>query len=100
MGRGIYNYSEIGKLNKALLHRPGAELEALTPDTLKKMLFEDIPFLKVSKKEHDDFAQLLRDNGVQVMYYVDEAAKALADPEVRRQFFDDLFDLSKISVSS
>lgn len=97
MGRGIYNYSEIGKLNKALLHRPGAELEALTPDTLKKMLFEDIPFLKVSKKEHDDFAQLLRDNGVQVMYYVDEAAKALADPEVRGQFFDDLFDLSKIT---
>ena len=79
MARGIYNYSEIGKLNRALLHRPGAELEALTPDTLQKMLFEDIPFLSVSKREHDDFAKLLKDNGVQVMYYVDEAAKALAD---------------------
>ena len=97
MGRGIYNYSEIGKLNKALLHRPGAELEALTPDTLGKLLFEDIPFLSVSKKEHDDFAKLLEKNGVQVLYYVDEAAKALKDPEVRRQFLDEMMDLSKIT---
>ena len=27
---GIHNFSEIGKLNKVLLHRPGKELEALT----------------------------------------------------------------------
>ena len=39
MPKGIYNYSEIGKLKKVLLHRPGAELEALTPDTLGDMLF-------------------------------------------------------------
>ena len=26
---GIHNFSEIGKLNKVLLHRPGKELEAL-----------------------------------------------------------------------
>ena len=27
---GIHNFSEIGKLNKVLLHRPGKELEALS----------------------------------------------------------------------
>ena len=27
---GIHNFSEIGKLNKVLLHRPDKELEALT----------------------------------------------------------------------
>ena len=31
---GIHNFSEIGKLNKVLLHRPGLELEALTPTTV------------------------------------------------------------------
>ena len=63
---GIYNFSEIGKLNKVLLHRPGEELEALTPDTLERLLFDDIPYLKVAQQEHDAFAQVLRDNGVEV----------------------------------
>ena len=48
MYQGIHNFSEIGKLKKVLLHRPGAELEALTPDTLGKLLFDDIPFLTVA----------------------------------------------------
>ena len=34
---GIHNFSEIGKLNKVLLHRPGKELEALTPATLERL---------------------------------------------------------------
>ena len=35
MKSGIYNYSEIGKLNRVLLHRPGREIEALTPATMQ-----------------------------------------------------------------
>ena len=31
---GIHNTSEIGRLKKVLLHRPGAELENLMPDYL------------------------------------------------------------------
>ena len=65
MSKGINNFSEIGKLQKVLLHRPGAELEALTPDTLGKLLFEDIPFLSVAQREHDAFADTLRANGVE-----------------------------------
>ena len=37
--------SEIGTLKKVLLHRPGNELLNLTPDTLSRLLFDDIPFL-------------------------------------------------------
>ena len=64
---GIHNYSEIGKLNKVLLHRPGLELEALTPSTMERLLFDDIPFLKVAQQEHDRFAEVLRENGVEVV---------------------------------
>ena len=35
--------SEIGTLKKVLLHRPGNELLNLTPDTLGRLLFDDIP---------------------------------------------------------
>lgn len=47
---GIHNFSEIGKLNKVLLHRPGKELEALTPATLERLLFDDVPYLKIAQE--------------------------------------------------
>ena len=50
--------SEIKTLRKVLLHRPGAELLHLTPDTLDELLFDDIPFLKVAQAEHDAFAKI------------------------------------------
>ena len=58
-------YSEIGKLKTVLLHRPGKELENLTPDLLERLLFGDIPYLKVAQQEHDAFAKTLTDNGVE-----------------------------------
>ena len=66
--KGIHVTSEIKPLKKVLLHRPGKELLNLTPDTLQELLFDDIPFLKVAQEEHDAFAQVLRDNGVEVVY--------------------------------
>ena len=97
MAKGIHNFSEIGKLNKVLLHRPGEELEALTPSTIERLLFDDIPFLKVAQEEHDKFANTLRDNGVEVVYYVEEAGKAMSNPEVRIQFVNEFLNLSKIN---
>ena len=94
---GIHNFSEIGKLNKVLLHRPGLELEALTPATIERLLFDDIPYLKIAQEEHDKFAQVLRDNGVEVVYYVSEAAKAMANPEIQIQFVNEFLNLSKIN---
>ena len=67
----IHVTSEIGNLRKVLLHRPGNELLNLTPDTLSQLLFDDIPFLPDAQKEHDAFAQALRDNGVEVVYLED-----------------------------
>lgn len=78
---GVNVKSEIGSLKKVILHRPGKELLNLTPDTLERLLFDDIPFLKVAQQEHDAFAQALRDNGVQVMYLEDLMADVLRENE-------------------
>ena len=86
MRPGIHNYSEIGKLNKVLLHRIDYEVEGLVPENFARLLFDDIPYLKIAQQEHDAFAQVLRDNGVEVVYYVDETAKALANPEIKSEF--------------
>ena len=74
----IHVTSEIGKLKKVLLHRPGNELLNLTPDTLERLLFDDIPFLPDAQKEHDAFAKALRDNGVEVVYLEDLMSEVLS----------------------
>lgn len=79
--------SEINTLKKVLLHRPGKELLNLTPDSLERLLFDDVPFLKVAQQEHDAFAQILRDNGVEVVYLEDLVAETLdTSHELKVQF--------------
>lgn len=84
---GICVKSEIAPLKKVLLHRPGAELLKLTPKRLGELLFDDIPFLKVARREHDAFAALLRENGVEVVYLEDLMSEVLAlHPELTASF--------------
>ena len=75
--KSINNYSEIAPLKTVLLHRPGKEFENLTPNTLQRLLFDDIPYLKIAQEEHDKFAETLRNEGVEVVYLVDLVAEAL-----------------------
>ncbi len=85
--KGIKVRSEIKPLKKVLLHRPGRELLNLTPDTLGDLLFDDIPFLKVAQEEHDAFAKILRDNGVEVVYLEDLMTEVLdLHPELVKPF--------------
>ena len=79
--------SEIGKLKKVILHRPGKELEHLVPGDLERLLFEDIPYLERARKEHDLFADILRAQGTEVLYLEDMAAEVLKlDIEIKKQF--------------
>lgn len=96
MKSGINNYSEIGKLNKVLLHRIGGEIEGLVPDNFERLLFDDIPYLEVAQHEHDMFADLLRENDVEVVYYTDETVKALKDRVVRERFVKKFIEESHI----
>ena len=97
---GVNVKSEIKPLKKVLLHRPGKELLNLTPNTLEELLFDDIPFLPVAQEEHDAFAKILRDEGVEVVYLEDLMAEVLdAKPELRQQFLDQwIYELSLIHI--
>jgi len=93
-------FSEIGKLKTVLLHRPGKELENLTPDLLERLLFDDIPYLKVAQEEHDAFAETLRKQGVEVLYIKDMVIEALAHhPEVKTHFVNTFLEESLIKSS-
>ena len=80
-------YSEIGKLKTVLLHEPGEELHNLTPKHLDDLLFDDIPWLPLAKKEHQKFAQTFIDAGIKVVYLVDLVVEALdTDEGLKDQF--------------
>lgn len=85
----IHVNSEIGKLKKVVLHRPGKELENLMPDYLERLLFDDIPFLDEAQREHDRFAEVLRENGAEVLYLEQLVTEALEHADVKEQFVDE-----------
>ena len=89
----IHVTSEIGPLRRVLLQRPGRELEHLSPETMEQLLFDDIPFLHRAQEEHDRFAEILRENGAQVVYLDDLTAEVLShEPSLREPFIQDVIE--------
>lgn len=88
--------SEIGELKTVCVHEPGNELLHLTPDWLDDLLFDDIPWLKKAKEEHQIFQQTLRDEGIEVIKLVDLVAEALSNEEIKSDFILDFLDESMI----
>lgn len=96
---GIFVSSEIGPLTKVLLQRPGRELEHLSPETMEQLLFDDIPFLHRAQEEHDRFAEILRENGAQVVYLDDLTAEVLSrEPSLREPFIQDVIERAGASA--
>ena len=81
----IYIKSEVGRLKKVLLHRPGRELENLMPDYLARQLFDDIPYLVTAQQEHDAFAKTLEDCGVEVLYLENVLLEAIESGKAREE---------------
>ena len=94
----VHITSEIGPLRSVILRRPGAEVENITPDLMDRLLFDDIPYLPEAQKEHDAFAQTLRDAGAEVLYLEDLTAQALADDTARGKFIDQILAESHYRV--
>ncbi|GAW99384.1 arginine deiminase [Secundilactobacillus mixtipabuli] len=92
MTKPIHVTSEIGKLDVVMLKRPGAEVENFTPEMMPRLLFDDIPYLPIAQKEHDNFADTLRENGVEVLYLEKLVVEALdaGGSELKASFLDQM----------
>ena len=92
----LYVGSEVGRLRRVLLHRPGLELKRLTPSNKDDLLFDDVLWVKVAADEHDAFAGVLRDRGVEVLYLQDLLADVLEDVAVRAEMLHHTFELAVV----
>ncbi|WP_067449721.1 arginine deiminase [Nocardia alba] len=70
--------SEVGRLRTVLLHRPGPELRRLTPSNNDQLLFDGIPWVERAQAEHDAFATVLRDRGVEVLLLAELLTETLS----------------------
>src|SRR6476469_2587821 len=76
--------SEVGTLQRVMLHRPGNELKRLTSTNKDDLLFDDVLWVKRARQEHDAFADTLAERGVEVLYLHDLLAQTLGIPAARR----------------
>src|SRR4051794_11417250 len=75
--------SEVGRLSAVLLHRPGPELQRLTPRNNDKLLFDGIPWVSRAQEEHDAFADALRSREIEVLYLTELLVETLAGEDAR-----------------
>lgn len=71
-------HSEVGKLRKVLVHRPGLEHSRLTPANAEDLLFDDVLWVHQAKKEHDNFVELMRERDIEVFLAETLLTEALA----------------------
>ena len=76
-------HSEVGRLRRVMVHRPGLEHTRLTPSNAEELLFDDVIWVARAKAEHDMFAEVMRDRGIEVFHTEQLLAEALAQPGVR-----------------
>jgi arginine deiminase len=75
--------SEVGTLKKVLLHRPGAEVENMTPKDAQRALYSDILNLNIAKEEYKQLEGVL--SKVSEVVYVQDLLKKVLDNELERQ---------------
>jgi len=98
ISQSISVYNEIGKLKSVLLHCPGDEVENIVPDYLRRLLFDEIVYLEQARREHNQFADILRNEGVEIVYLTDLMADVLEDPKIREEFLKEFMNEGKVTT--
>ncbi len=92
-------YSEVGKLRKVIVHRPGQEMRRLTPSNCQELLFDDVIWTRKARQDHDTFVDLMREEaGVKVMRVHELLEDVVANPEGRAYILDRKLTANEVGV--
>ncbi len=80
--------SEVGRLRRVIVHRPGLELRRLTPENRTELLFDEVVWVERAAEEHDVLTRALRERGVEVLTLLDLLAETLERPEARAEVLE------------
>ncbi len=81
-------HSEVGQLRKVLVCAPGRAHQRLTPSNCDGLLFDDVLWVDVAKRDHFDFMTKMRDRGIEVVEMHNLLAETVAIPEAKKWILD------------
>ena len=81
-------HSEVGRLRKVLVCRPGLAHRRLTPTNSADLLFDDVMWVGQAARDHADFVTKLETHGVEVVELHDVLAETMAIPGARDWLLD------------
>jgi arginine deiminase len=81
-------YSEVGKLRKVLVCSPGLAHSRLTPSNCDELLFDDVLWVEMAKRDHADFVIKMRDRGIDVIELHDILTETLEIPDAKKWILD------------
>ena len=87
MSKGLNVHSEIGALKKVCVHRPGLDLVNMKAEDFERAWIHDAFYLEYAQREHDEFTNLLRGAGAEVVYMEDLLAETFDQVEGSRAEF-------------
>lgn len=73
-------YSEVGRLRKVIVCRPGLAQMRLTPANCNALLFDDVMWVAQAKNDHYAFTSAMVERGVEVLDLHDLLAQTLENP--------------------
>ena len=81
-------HSEVGQLRKVMVCAPGRAHQRLTPSNCDALLFDDVLWVDVAKRDHFDFTTKMRDRGIEVVEMHNLLAETVAIPEAKKWILD------------
>jgi arginine deiminase len=81
-------HSEVGQLRKVMTCAPGRAHMRLTPSNCDALLFDDVLWVDVAKRDHFDFITKMRDRGIEVVEMHNLLAETVALPEAKKWILD------------
>jgi arginine deiminase len=88
-GNGAFGvHSEVGVLREVMVCAPGRAHQRLTPSNCDALLFDDVLWVEVAKRDHFDFINKMRDRGINVLEMHNLLAETVALPEARKWILD------------
>jgi arginine deiminase len=84
----LYVGSEVEQLRRVLLNRPERALTHLTPSNCHELLFDDVLAVEDAGKEHDAFANTLKDQNVEVLLLHNLLVETLAVADAKVWLLD------------
>jgi arginine deiminase len=81
-------HSEVGRLHRVLVCRPGLAHRRLTPTNCDELLFDDVMWVDAAQRDHDAFVAALRERGVEVVELHELLAATMDIPDARTWLLD------------